>query len=138
MSRPPITDELKVKFLERLVKNLYHGQSIEWHVHPDEDWDGDPNHQWGWVHITDLNDPTEVPKLFDCCDNGLSQDIGAEAVPDENHIIKELSPYRVCHHVDIYFDQNDYDEIRNLKVKVAELTKNGDANKTPLVKDEGS
>jgi hypothetical protein len=123
MSKSQISDDLKVKYLERLVRNLYHGKSIEWYVHPErkEDWDGDPNHLWGWIQVSDINSPDEVPKLFDCCDSGLSQDIDSEAVPDEEHVIKELPPYRVQHNVAIYFDFDSQQEIKNLRAKITEL-----------------
>ena len=106
----------KVRYLERLVKNLYHARDIEYHLH-----EGDVE-IFDYIDLIDVNGLDDVPKLYDCCDDGLEQDTHLEAVLDEDlSELDEKERYRVKINVEVWFGENRIQKIEDLEKELKKL-----------------
>ena len=110
--------EIKIALLERVLINLFHGKKIKYRVFENES--NVPNHQYGFLTITDLEDYDHIPKLNDCCDDGLSLEHHVEIVPEEYPDFTKKT-VRPSLDVEIWFSQNNTAEIERLENQIKKL-----------------
>ena len=101
----------KVRYLERLVKNLYHARDIEYHLR-----EGDVE-IFDYIDLIDVNVLGDIPKLYDCCDDGLEQDTFLRAIPDEEF----NGEHRVRIDVEVWFTENRIQKIEDLEKELKKL-----------------
>ena len=94
----------KIQVLERIIKNLYHAKEMEYHLRP---W----NRLEGFVSMLDVNNIADIPKINDCCDMGLENEITIRRTEYD----KELHQHRPIIDCEIWLNENPYETIKKLK-----------------------
>lgn len=108
----PIRDSDKLKVLERIIKNLYHAKDIEYHLRP---WNG----LEGFITMLDINDVGDIPKINDCCDMGIENDVTIRRTEYD----KEMHQHRPIVDCEIWLNENPYATIKELRKELNESKK---------------
>lgn len=108
----PIRDSEKVTILERIIKNLYHAKGIEYHLH-------DFKFLNGYIIMLDINDIDDIPKIHDCCDMGLENDINIRRTRYD----KEMHEYLPIIDCEVWLSDNPYATIEELRKELNERKK---------------
>ena len=106
------SDKLKIWILERVLKNLYHAESVKCSFLDVND--ENPNKCFGYITIKDV-DLDQSPEVCDVCDEGLRQEVNTEIVSRKEELSEYFGKNRVAINIDIWFELNPHVEIERLE-----------------------
>lgn len=113
-----ITDPQKVYLLERILKSLYEGDEIEYHLFKKEDSNEE---LYGYIRITNVN-TNNIPSVCEACDPDLSQDLDAVIRKEDWREEFNMEVNRAHIDVEIWVSGDTKLKIANLERKNKELT----------------